>query len=157
MAERRSCVPIRSRQSEWRGEPGVNSIALARSPKAAGLAMLAAMLLAFALANSPARDWYQVVHHLPVMVQVGSLTIDKPMILWINDGLMMFFFLLIALELKREILEGQLTTFKTIATPAFAAVGGMAAPALIFARSTPAIRWPCAAGRSRLRRIPCWP
>jgi NhaA family Na+:H+ antiporter len=106
---------------------------LARSPKAAGLAMLAAMLLAFALANSPARDWYQVVHHLPVMVQVGSLTIDKPLILWINDGLMMFFFLLIALELKREILEGQLTTFKTIATPAFAAVGGMAAPALIFA------------------------
>jgi len=105
---------------------------LSRSQKAAGLTTLAAMLLAFTVANSPARVWYEVVHHLPVMVRVGTLAINKPLILWINDGLMVFFFLLIALELKREILEGQLSTYKSIATPAFAALGGMAAPALIY-------------------------
>ena len=103
-----------------------------RSQKVAGLTTLAAMLLAFALDNSPAAEWYEVVHHLPVMVQVGTFAIDKPLILWINDGLMVFFFLLIVLELKREILEGQLSTAKSIATPAFAALGGMAAPALIY-------------------------
>ncbi len=101
---------------------------LSRSKKAAGLITVIAMLLAFAVANSPANEWYQVVHHLPVMVQVGTFAIDKPLILWINDGLMVFFFLLIALELKREILEGQLSTPLAIATPGFAALGGMAAP-----------------------------
>ena len=102
------------------------------SQMVAGLITLAAMLLAFVLDNSPAQDWYEVVHHLPVMVQVGTFAIDKPLILWINDGLMVFFFLLIALELKREVLEGQLSTPRAIATPGFAALGGMAAPALIY-------------------------
>lgn len=104
-----------------------------RSQQVAGLTTLAAMLLAFVLDNSPALDLYQAAHHLPVMVRVGTLAIDKPLILWINDGLMVFFFLLIALELKREVLEGQLSTAKSIATPAFAALGGMVAPALIYA------------------------
>ncbi|MDZ4261043.1 MAG: Na+/H+ antiporter NhaA [Pseudomonadota bacterium] len=110
----------------------MSSTTWSRSQKVAGLTTLAAMLLALLLDNSPAREWYEVVHHLPVMVQVGTFTIDKPLILWINDGLMVFFFLLIALELKREILEGQLSTVKSIATPAFAALGGMVAPALIY-------------------------
>ncbi len=110
----------------------MTSTTWSRSQKVAGLTTLAAMLLALLLDNSPAREWYEVVHHLPVMVQVGTFTIDKPLILWINDGLMVFFFLLIALELKREILEGQLSTVKSIATPAFAALGGMVAPALIY-------------------------
>ncbi len=103
-----------------------------RSQRIAGPATIAAMLLAFIAVNSPAREWYQVIHHLPVMVRVGTLVIDKPLILWINDGLMVFFFLLIALELKREILGGQLSTPKAIATPVFAAVGGMVVPALIY-------------------------
>lgn len=103
-----------------------------RSQHVAGLTTLAAMLLAFALANSPARDWYQLVHHFPVTVRVGTLAIDKPLILWINEGLMVFFFLLIALELKREIVEGQLSSPMAIATPGMAALGGMAAPALIY-------------------------
>ncbi len=110
----------------------MNVEAMPRSQKTAGLATIAAMLLAFVLANSPARDWYQLVHHLPVMVRVGTFAIDKPLILWINDGLMAFFFLLIALELKREIMDGQLSTPLAIATPGFAALGGMAAPALIY-------------------------
>ena len=105
---------------------------LSRSQTTAGLTTLAAMLLAFSIANSPLRDLYQLVHHLPVTVRVGTLGIDKPLILWINDGLMVFFFLLIALELKREILEGQLSTPRAIATPGFAALGGMLVPALIY-------------------------
>lgn len=110
----------------------MNPKSLLRSKQVAGLSTLAAMLLAFVLDNSPAAEWYRLVHHLPVMVQVGKFTIDKPLILWINDGLMVFFFLHIALELKREVLEGQLSTLQSIATPAFAALGGMAAPALIY-------------------------
>lgn len=106
---------------------------LSRAQTTAGLTTLAAMLLAFILANSPLRELYQVVHHLPVTVRVGTLGIDKPLILWINDGLMVFFFLLIALELKREVLEGRLSTPKAIATPGFAALGGMLVPALIYA------------------------
>lgn len=108
--------------------------ALPRSRQLAGMTTIVAMLLAFVLSNSAAaREWYQFVHHLPVMVRAGTFVIDKPLILWINDGLMTFFFLLIALELKREIMEGQLSTPLAIATPGFAAVGGMAAPALIYA------------------------
>ena len=99
-----------------------------RPQQVAGLTTLAAMLLALVLDNSPAVEWYGLVHHLPVMLKVGTFTIDKPLILWINDGLMVFFFLLITLELKREILEGQLSTSRSIATPAFAALGGMLAP-----------------------------
>lgn len=102
------------------------------SQKMAGLITLAAMLLAFVLDNSPAEEWYRLVHHLPVAIQIGNFIIDKPLILWINDGLMVFFFLLIAMELKREILDGRLSTPKAIATPGFAALGGMAAPALIY-------------------------
>lgn len=103
-----------------------------RSQTVAGLTTLAAMLLAFVLDNSPVAKWYGLVHHLPVMVRVGAFTIDKPLILWINDGLMVFFFLFITLQLKREILDGQLSTARSLATPAFAALGGMVAPALIY-------------------------
>jgi NhaA family Na+:H+ antiporter len=90
------------------------------------------MLLAFVIDNSPASPWYEIFHHLPVSVRVGTFVIDKPLVLWINEGLMVFFFLLIALELKREILEGQLSSLRTVATPGFAALGGMAVPALIY-------------------------
>ena len=110
----------------------MSSKALSRSQQVAGLTTLAAMLLAVVLDNTPARAWYDLVHHLPASVRIGTLAIDKPLILWINDGLMVFFFLLIALELKREIMEGQLSTPKSIAAPAFAALGGVAAPALIY-------------------------
>ena len=106
--------------------------AWSRSQHVAGVVTLAAMLLAVVLDNSPAREWYDAVHHLPVSVRVGELGIDKPLILWINEGLMVFFFLLIALELKREVLGGQLSSLKAIATPGFAALGGMVVPALIY-------------------------
>jgi len=102
------------------------------SPQVAGLTTLAAMVLALVLDNSPVENWYALVHHLPVMVKVGTFIIDKPLILWINDGLMVFFFLLITLGLKREILDGQLSSLKSFAAPGFAALGGMLAPALIY-------------------------
>lgn len=104
-----------------------------RSQAIAGIATLLAMLVAFGLANSPWYDAYWTVHHLPVVLQVGSFVIDKPLILWINDGLMVFFFLFIALELKGEILQGHLSQPGQLAGPAFAALGGMLAPALIYA------------------------
>jgi len=104
----------------------------AHMQRAAGVATLAAMVLAVVVENSPLSVWYDVVHHLPVSVSVGELRIDQPLILWINDGLMVFFFLLIALELKREVLEGQLSSRASIAAPAFAALGGMVVPALVY-------------------------
>lgn len=110
----------------------MNKGRLLQSEVTAGMITLSAMLLAFILANSSLRDEYQLVHHLPVLVKVGTLAIDKPLILWINDGLMVFFFLFIAMELKREILQGQLASAKAIATPGFAALGGMAVPALVY-------------------------
>lgn len=110
----------------------MSSGAVSRLQLVAGLTTLAAMLLALLIDNSPARAWYDIAHHLPVSLRVGEFAIAKPLILWINDGLMVFFFLLIALELKREVLEGQLATPKAIATPGFAALGGMAVPALIY-------------------------
>ncbi|MDW7746782.1 Na+/H+ antiporter NhaA [Halomonas sp.] len=100
--------------------------------RAAGLVTVGAMLAALILANSPLRDVYQLVHHTPVSVQIGTLGIDKPLILWINDGLMVFFFLLMGVELKREMLGGLLGSTRQVALPAIAATGGMLLPALVY-------------------------
>lgn len=102
------------------------------SPKSAGAAMFAAMLLAFMWVNSPYQSYYELVHHAPMSIQVGTLALAKPMISWINEGLMVFFFFLIGLELKREVYEGQLSSLRQVALPAIAALGGMAVPAAIY-------------------------
>lgn len=104
----------------------------ARHERLAGLLTVVAMLLALVLVNSPFEDLYRLVHHIPVSVQVGQFRIDRPLIIWINKGLMVFFFLLIGLEIKREIFEGQLSDRKRVALPALAAVGGMIVPAAIY-------------------------
>jgi len=101
------------------------------SPKSAGAAMFGAMLLAFVWVNSPYQSFYEVIHHAPMSIQVGTLVIAKPMISWINEGLMVFFFL-IGLEIKREVYEGQLSTLRQVALPAIAAFGGMLVPAAIY-------------------------
>ena len=98
----------------------------------AGALTLAALVTAFAMANSPLYEAYWFVHHTPVSIQVGDFGIDKPLIAWINKGLMVFFFLLIGLEIKREMLEGQLAGLRQIALPAMAALGGMVVPAAIY-------------------------
>jgi Na+:H+ antiporter, NhaA family len=99
---------------------------------AGGLVLLAAAVAALIVANSPL-DWlYGGLLDTPVAVRVGALALDKPLLLWINDGLMAVFFFLVGLEIKREILRGELSTFGKAALPAIAAAGGMAVPALIY-------------------------
>ena len=103
-----------------------------RLESSAGILLMIAAVLALAASNSPLLSYYKGLLSTPVEVQVGSLEIAKPLILWINDGLMAIFFFLIGLEIKREILQGELSSFDKAALPIFAAIGGMAGPALVF-------------------------
>ncbi len=97
-----------------------------------GILLMIAVAIAMVLANSPLSGFYQAFLDVPVQVRVGALNIDKPMLLWINDLLMAFFFLLIGLEVKRELLQGALSSKEKAALPTFAAIGGMVAPALVY-------------------------
>lgn len=98
----------------------------------AGMLLMLATFAALTLANSPGREFYEWLLSVPVQVRVGALNIDKPLLLWINDGLMAVFFLIVGLEIKRETVHGHLSSFKQMALPGAAAVGGMAIPALIY-------------------------
>lgn len=103
-----------------------------KKESAGGIILMTAALLAIILANSPAFGVYQGLLQLPVAVQIGTFSIAKPLLLWINDGLMAVFFFLVGLELKRELIEGELADPRNILLPAVGAVGGMAAPALVY-------------------------
>lgn len=98
-----------------------------------GILMLLAAMVAFALANSPWNSVYQALLAVPLEAGFGELRLAKPLLLWINDGLMAVFFLLVGLEIKREILDGELSTPSKLALPMAAAAGGMVIPALIYA------------------------
>ncbi|MBS0336652.1 MAG: Na+/H+ antiporter NhaA [Proteobacteria bacterium] len=100
---------------------------------AGGILLMIAAAAALAVANSPAHALYQAFIDAPVEVRAGPLLIAKPLLLWINDGLMAVFFLLVGLEIKREMLEGQLSSPAQVALPAIAALGGMLLPAAIYA------------------------
>lgn len=100
---------------------------------ASGILLIGAMLFAMLMANTPLDPYYEAILDLPVEVRVGALHLDKPLLLWINDGLMAIFFLLVGLEVKRELMVGELSEPSRIVLPAIAAVGGMAIPALCFA------------------------
>lgn len=104
---------------------------------AGGIILLVVAIVAMIIANSPLAGWYAAFLDTPVQVRVGQLNIDKPLLLWINDGLMAIFFLLVGLEVKREVLEGQFSDRAQIVLPGIAAIGGMAIPALIYV----AINW----------------
>ena len=108
-------------------------IAFFKKESATGILLLIATLVAMAVANSPFQEYYQAFLDVPVVVQIGHLIIDKPLLLWINDGLMAIFFFMVGLEIKREVVEGELRDPKKVAVPALAAVGGMIFPALIYA------------------------
>ncbi|MGY2187070.1 Na+/H+ antiporter NhaA [Pseudomonas sp. SDO5591_S426] len=99
---------------------------------ASGLLLIAAAVLALIINNSPLSWLYNGLLETPVVAQVGALQIAKPLLLWINDGLMAMFFLLIGLEVKREVLDGQLSKPSQIVLPGAAAIGGMVVPALIY-------------------------
>ncbi len=98
-----------------------------------GIILIVAAAIALVIANSSMLPAYQNLLDTPVSFGAGSLiVIDKPLLLWINDGLMALFFFLIGLEVKREILTGQLRSWKQASLPVYAAIGGMVVPALIF-------------------------
>ncbi|WP_421989942.1 Na+/H+ antiporter NhaA [Qipengyuania sp.] len=103
------------------------------SESAGGIILIVAAAIALAIANSSLLDDYNSFLATPVNFTAGDLVaIDKPLLLWINDGLMALFFFLIGLEVKREIVTGALRNWKQAALPVYAAIGGMAVPALVF-------------------------
>ena len=97
---------------------------LLKSEASGGLVLVAVAVLAVIVANSPAAEAYFAVLH----AYVGGLSVLH----WIDDGLMALFFLLVGLEIKRELLDGQLSTWPRRVLPGLAAAGGMVAPALIY-------------------------
>ena len=104
-----------------------------RLEAAGGLVLMAAATLALLIANSPVAGHYTALLELPLEVRLGALELAKPLSLWINDGLMAVFFFLVGMELKREVVEGHLSSWRQASLPAFAAVGGMLAPASLYA------------------------
>jgi NhaA family Na+:H+ antiporter len=108
---------------------------------AGGVLLMLSAILALIMANSAFLPAYRTLLDTRLVLTFGGTGIDKPLILWINDALMVLFFFLIGLELKREALEGKLKNRRDILLPAVAAVGGMAVPALVFVainQNTPA-------------------
>lgn len=104
---------------------------------ASGIVLLACTLLALVLTNTAAADWYQAIWHTPIVLQIGSFKLEahgQPFTLehLINDGLMTIFFFVVGLEIKRELVMGELRDPKRAALPALAALGGMMAPASIY-------------------------
>ncbi len=100
---------------------------------AGGILLAGAALAAMLAANSPLAPYYGMFLDTPVELRAGRFEIAKPLLLWINEGLMAVFFFLVGLELKREVQEGELSRASQIALPAVAAAGGMLVPALVYA------------------------
>jgi NhaA family Na+:H+ antiporter len=103
-----------------------------RLEAAGGIVLIAAAALALLCANSPLEEFYDGFRELPVAVVFGDLQIAKPLLLWINDGMMAVFFLLVSLEIKRESLTGQLAGRDRLLLPMACACAGVAVPALLF-------------------------
>ncbi|WP_255323037.1 Na+/H+ antiporter NhaA [Lysobacter sp. K5869] len=103
-----------------------------RLEAAGGIVLIAAAVLALIAANSPLHAAYEAFREIPVQVRVGALDISKPLLLWINDGLMAIFFLVVALEIKREALSGQLAERSQLVLPMVCAIAGVVVPALLF-------------------------
>ena len=116
---------------------------LIRTESASGVILIAAALLAFAWANSPFAQHYFALLEVEVRVGAGAWGLEKPLLLWVNDLLMAVFFFLVGLEIKREILVGELAGWRRASLPIAGALGGMLVPALIYVAlnlGTPAVR-----------------
>lgn len=105
----------------------------ARSGVSGGLLLLACTILALLWANSPWSSSYFALWRTKLTIGIPALTISKPLLLWINDGLMALFFFLVGLEIKRELLVGELASARKAALPIAGAIGGMLLPAAIYA------------------------
>ncbi|MBX3302494.1 MAG: Na+/H+ antiporter NhaA [Nitrospira sp.] len=103
-----------------------------RLESAGGILLIVAAGLAMLCANTGLKQLYESLLQIPVGIQFGSLQIHKPLLLWINDGLMVLFFFLVGMELKREIIEGELSDTANVGLPALGALGGMVVPAFIY-------------------------
>ena len=99
---------------------------------AGGILLLFSAAVAMLLANSPLSSQYNDFLNLPVSLQIGSFSINKTLIHWINDGFMAVFFVLVGMEVKKELFEGTLSSYRQAIFPAIAAVGGMIVPALVY-------------------------
>ncbi|MDO6681066.1 Na+/H+ antiporter NhaA [Oceanobacter sp. 5_MG-2023] len=99
---------------------------------ASGLLLMFAALMAIIFANTPLEPFYNLLLDTPVEVHIGALHIAKPLLLWINDGLMAIFFFMVGLELKYEWLEGELRDKRNVVLPGIGALGGMLVPAVIY-------------------------
>jgi len=97
-----------------------------------GVMLIFATIAALILQNSPLTTYYTGFLNTPVEIRIGALQIAKPLLLWVNDGLMAIFFLVVGLEIKREVMEGHLSSLSQAMLPGIAAVGGMLIPALVF-------------------------
>ena len=107
--------------------------AFLKKDSSVGVLLMGATLLAMIFANTPLHTIYDFFLETPFEVRLGRhLHISKPLLLWINDGLMAVFFLLIGLEVKREVLVGQLSSRSQLILPGIAALGGMLVPALVY-------------------------
>ncbi|MGA0964492.1 MAG: Na+/H+ antiporter NhaA [Paracoccaceae bacterium] len=98
-----------------------------------GVVLMIAAIFAMIIANTPLSAIYDLILGTYIKVGIGNFEIAKPAILWINDGLMAIFFFLVGLEIKREVLAGELSSFDKAILPIMAAIGGMAVPGIIFA------------------------
>ncbi|SFV57419.1 Na+/H+ antiporter NhaA type [hydrothermal vent metagenome] len=102
------------------------------SDSTSGILLIITTILALIFVNSPFSHLYNSFLHIPMEIRVGALHIDKTLHHWINDGLMAIFFLMVGLEVKREILDGHLSSIGKVALPTIAAIGGIIVPALVY-------------------------
>ena len=105
---------------------------------AGGIVLLVAATIAVLWANSPVADWYQALWHTPIGLSLGGWSFSRDLHFWINDGLMTVFFLVVGLEVKREIVQGALASWQRAALPIAAAFGGMVVPAALYVLLNPA-------------------
>jgi NhaA family Na+:H+ antiporter len=103
-----------------------------RAEASSGILLMAAMVIALIIANSSLAGTFEMIWQTKLTIGYGSYGLSKPLVLWINDGLMAVFFFFVGLEIKRELMIGELNSLRRAALPLLAAFGGMVAPALIY-------------------------